>query len=270
MLGARHSAMHEAVARLFADAAGLGRAAGGDVRDLRGAWRDRHPCLARTQPMPARDRAQDGARGHAGNGRDAGSEGAAGAEDRGGARLGTGVRVVVARDRRGHDEPAAGRGPRGDAPIRVPRGRPDDLPLAPGAVRARRGALVPVRRSSGERGRRASRPSSASRPAADAPPTAPDRALRPSDVHAGERSIDCRRPRTRSSDLPENVCTREASLAFTRGTSGGQRAPPDRPIRVHPGHVWRSGPKDRGAHNRTPVLWTTRWDTVERPRSHGG
>ncbi len=107
LLGARHSAMHEGLARLFADLpdwvavpevtfAIFGERGAIDVL----AW---HADDA----QPARDRAEDRARRHPGDRRDAGPQGAPRRADRRGARLGAGDGVGLARRRRGTDQPAS-------------------------------------------------------------------------------------------------------------------------------------------------------------------
>ena len=134
---------------------------------------DRHPRVARADPQPARDRAQDGDRRRPGDGRDARSEASACREGRRRAWLGARVRLGLAADRRQPDQPAPGPRASVDAALGLPGRRPHGslgwlraphgaiaaisfLSSTPGASASRE--LAPVRRVSApapERGRRA-------------------------------------------------------------------------------------------------------------------
>ena len=144
LLGGRHSAMHEELARLF-DALPDWVAAPEVTFAIYGErGRDRHPRLAPADAQPARHRAQDGDRRCPGDRWDARPEAPTRRKGRRGARLGAGDRLVVAAHRRQPDQSTAGSSAPFDAALGVSDRRSRDPWLAPGAPRRGRGHVVLV------------------------------------------------------------------------------------------------------------------------------
>ena len=144
LLAGRHSAMHDAIARMFESLPEWTIAPEVSFAIYRRARHHRHPGVARGEPNAPGDRAQDRARRRPGDGRDARSEASA---CRAGCRrawLEARRGIGLARHRRQSDQPASGRGASGDAARGLPGRRPNDRPLAAVTLRSDRGALVPA------------------------------------------------------------------------------------------------------------------------------
>ena len=150
LLDARHAAMHEAVAGLFAALEGWVIEPEVSFFDPWRARDHRHSCVAPRQADAARHRAQDGSR----RGRDApGQNGPAPAprlECRSSIRLGSRRRQHLGPYRRGPHEPSGRLGASIGATREVPLRWSRDAPLAARPARARRRPRFPAKSPRGE------------------------------------------------------------------------------------------------------------------------